>query len=65
MSIWKKAQDLKENNENFVQVTLTNVKGGAPQDIGAKCLVTKDGLVFGTIGGGKVEMKAIAHTQDL
>jgi len=65
LSIWKKAQDLKESNENFVQVTLTSVRGGAPQDIGAKCLVTKDGLSFGTIGGGKVEMKAIAHAQDL
>ena len=41
MSIWKKATEL---NENFVQITLTNVRGGAPQDIGAKCLVTKDGF---------------------
>jgi xanthine dehydrogenase accessory factor len=62
MSIWKKAAEL---NESFVQITLTNIRGGAPQDIGAKCLVTKDGLAFGTIGGGKVEMKAISHAQDL
>jgi xanthine dehydrogenase accessory factor len=65
MSIWQKAQGLKDSSENFVQVTLTNVRGGAPQDIGAKCLVTKEGLAYGTIGGGKVEMKAIAHAQDL
>ena len=38
MSIWEKAAEL---NESFVQITLTNVRGGAPQDIGAKCLVTK------------------------
>ncbi len=62
MSVWKKASEL---NENFVQITLTNVRGGAPQDIGAKCLVTKDGLAFGTIGGGKVEMKAISYAQNL
>ena len=55
MDIWQKASELKQSGDSFVQITLVDVRGGAPQDIGAKCLITEKGLSFGTIGGGKVE----------
>jgi len=47
----------------FVCVTLVEAIGSTPQDTGAKMLVTSEGLVAGTIGGGKVENKAIQHAQ--
>src|SRR5687767_11207849 len=43
----------------FVSVTVVDTMGSVPQDRGSKALVTADGLFFGTVGGGKVEKKAI------
>ena len=47
----------------FVAVTVVDTMGSVPQDRGAKMIVTADGLHFGTVGGGKVETKAIAESQ--
>ncbi len=43
----------------FVLVTLVEATGSTPQDTGAKMIVTSDGLAAGTVGGGRVEAKAI------
>lgn len=43
----------------FCIVTLTDVRGSAPQDISAKIIADETGLVFGTVGGGKVEAKCL------
>lgn len=40
-------------------VTQVDAIGSSPQNTGSKMLVTKDGLFGGTIGGGKVEFKAL------
>lgn len=55
---------LSDQNIPYVLVTLTEVKGSAPQDPGAKMIVTERGLHFGTVGGGKVETKAIQESQN-
>jgi xanthine dehydrogenase accessory factor len=39
--------------------------GSTPQDAGAKMLVTAQGLEAGTVGGGKVEAKAIDVAREL
>jgi len=49
----------------FVLVTLVEALGSTPQDTGAKMIVTPSGLLAGTVGGGRVEAKAIAHAQAL
>ena len=49
----------------FVLVILTESLGSTPQDTGAKMLVTAAGLHTGTVGGGKVEAKAIALAQEM
>ena len=49
----------------FVLVTLIEATGSTPADIGAKMLVTADGLEAGTVGGGRVEAKAIEEAQSL
>lgn len=47
---------LEKSKKDFSTVTLVNIKGSAPQELGAKMIVGKNGeLLFGTIGGGKVE----------
>lgn len=59
MSHWAKANELEKQNISFVVVTLVNVRGSAPQDEGAKAIVSRNGLEAGTVGGGKVEAQAI------
>ncbi|BBO32706.1 XdhC family protein [Lacipirellula parvula] len=49
----------------FVSVTLVGAVGSTPSDVGSKMLVTAAGLDFGTVGGGRVEAKAIAAAQQL
>jgi xanthine dehydrogenase accessory factor len=51
--------DLVARGVPFVSVTVVDTMGSVPQDRGSKALVTADGLFFGTVGGGKVEKKAI------
>ena len=47
----------------LVTVTVVDTTGSVPQDRGAKMIVTAAGLHYGTVGGGKVETKAIAEAQ--
>jgi len=47
----------------LVAVTVVDTAGSVPQDRGAKMIVASEGLRFGTVGGGKVETKAIAEAQ--
>lgn len=65
MSIWEKAKELEAKAESFVIVTLTGIRGSAPQDPGAKMIVTSSGLYTGTVGGGKVEAAAIKKSQEI
>lgn len=57
--------DLAAAGKPFVAVTLVDAHGSTPSDAGSKMIVTPDGLDHGTVGGGKVEAKAIAEAQSL
>ncbi len=50
---------LEREGTAFVLVVLADALGSTPQDAGAKMLVTAAGLHTGTVGGGKVEAKAL------
>lgn len=58
------ASDFRNRGEAFVLVTLLEVKGSAPRDIGTKMLVSINELV-GTIGGGHLEHSVIAKAREL
>ena len=49
----------------LVVVTVVDTMGSVPQDRGTKMIVTAEGLRFGTVGGGRVETKAIAAAQEM
>lgn len=57
--------DLLERNVPFATVTMVDMRGSAPQIQGAKAIVTADGIVEGTVGGGRVEARAIRHAQEM
>lgn len=59
------AQKLVDAESPFVTITLLDIRGSAPQIVGAKAIVTLDGIESGTIGGGKIEAAAIKHAQKL
>lgn len=54
---------LRENGIESVVVTMVSMHGSAPQEVGARIIVGKQGLLFGTIGGGKLEERSIAHAK--
>jgi xanthine dehydrogenase accessory factor len=59
--------DLLEQGESFVLATIINQLGSAPRMAGAKMIVTSDGRIVDTIGGGLLEaevMKAAADVLD-
>ncbi len=55
--------DLMAAETPLVTVTVVDTAGSVPQDRGAKMIVTGEGLYFGTVGGGRVETKAIAEAK--
>ena len=63
MTFFDALNDLMSTETPLVTVTVVDTVGSVPQDRGAKMIVTADGLRFGTVGGGKVETKAIADAQ--
>jgi xanthine dehydrogenase accessory factor len=63
MTFFESLNELAEIGTPFVQVTVVDTLGSTPQDRGAKMLVTDQGRHSGTVGGGKVEVRAIADAQ--
>lgn len=64
-TFWESAAELERTGTPFVVVTMVATRGHAPQDPGAKIIVTAAGLHHGTVGGGKVEAKCILEAQRL
>jgi xanthine dehydrogenase accessory factor len=64
-TFWQAATELEALAIPFVVVTLARARGHVPQEEGAKAIVTATGLAWGTVGGGKVEARAIRQAQEL
>lgn len=64
-NFFHECNQLQKNGIDFVVVTLMNIQGSAPQDLGAKAIITASGLYFGTVGGGKVESAAIKQALEM
>jgi xanthine dehydrogenase accessory factor len=65
MTFFDEQTALLEEGTPFVAVTVVDTLGSTPQDRGAKILVTCEGRRFGTVGGGKIEARAIEEAQRL
>lgn len=59
LGIYEQLSSLQREGTAVVLVVLVDALGSTPQDSGAKMLVTPAGLLTGTVGGGKVEAKAL------
>lgn len=63
--IYEQLTALHREGTAVVLVVLVDALGSTPQDTGAKMLVTAAGLLTGTVGGGKVEAKALEVAREL
>lgn len=52
---------LRREDRPHVLVTVVAARGSTPQDVAAKMLVDSSGRLAGTVGGGKIEARAVAH----
>ncbi len=64
LDIFKRLTELAEHGTPHVLVSMIHSRGEAPADIGSKAIITSEGLNLGTVGGGKVELRAIQKAKE-
>jgi xanthine dehydrogenase accessory factor len=62
-SVFAKLHALIERDGRAVLVSVAEVRGSAPREVGAAMAVAADGSFAGTIGGGALEWQALAEAQ--
>ncbi|MEW5758979.1 MAG: xanthine dehydrogenase accessory protein XdhC [Candidatus Omnitrophota bacterium] len=55
MNLLSKIEEYLSSSKKFALVTIVDVKGSTPRQIGARMIVFSNGSIEGTIGGGKIE----------
>lgn len=59
VSIYKIIEELKAKGISHALCVIVSTKGSTPLKTGAKMIVTDEGRIYGTIGGGNLEKKVI------
>ena len=65
MNIQRKCIELLESGNNVAQVTVIKATRGTPGKEGFKLLLTEDGHLFGTVGGGALEHLVIEEAKNV
>jgi xanthine dehydrogenase accessory factor len=65
ITVMKEAIRLHEEGTPFCVVTVVDARGSIPQEIGARAIVGHDGLIHGTIGGGRIEARGCERAREL
>lgn len=55
----------QETGTDLVVVTIAAARGSVPADPGSKMLVTREGRLSGTVGGGRIEARALEESAQL
>lgn len=63
--IYEYLLNLIQTGEPGMLVTVTEVSGSVPRHVGSKMVVHGDGRIFGSIGGGKIELDVISDALQL
>ncbi|MDP4110165.1 MAG: XdhC family protein [Bacillota bacterium] len=56
---------LEEDDIKGVMVTIIDKKGSSPRGVGSRMLVLQDGNIYGSVGGGAIEYRAVAEAKEL
>ena len=59
MNIYRTCAELLESGASLVMVTVLKASEGSPGKPGFKLLYAQDGRLFGTVGGGALELRAV------
>lgn len=65
MTSWHDISRILECGSDLVVVTIAAARGSVPGETGAKMLVTREGMPRGTVGGGRIEARALAEAAEL
>jgi xanthine dehydrogenase accessory factor len=65
MEILKTCNKLVEEGRNLVLVTVAKAGRGTPGKEGFKMILTDRGQLFGTVGGGAIEHRAVEHAGEI
>ena len=65
MQLFQQLEQTLKEHKNAVLVTVAASSGSTPRGAGAHMLVTGQGRIAGTIGGGAVENRAIQDAMEL
>ena len=64
-SIYHKLAELETSGENAALCTVVNTSGSTPRKTGAKMIVLSNRRIFGSVGGGELEMRVIDQAVDV
>jgi xanthine dehydrogenase accessory factor len=65
MDIWDSIVEHQRRGVSCILVTILEIRGSVPGTLGTKALICAEGLITGTLGGGRVEAMAISKAQEL
>jgi xanthine dehydrogenase accessory factor len=65
MTSWQEITRCQETGTDLVVVTVAAARGSVPADPGSKMLVTREGRLSGTVGGGRIEARALGEAAEL
>lgn len=61
----ERAISMRRDGVPFCMATIVDARGSIPQIVGARALITRQGLAFGTVGGGRLETRCIETASQL
>lgn len=61
MNLLNEIERVRQSEKNGALCIIVQTKGSSPRKVGAKMIVTEDGNIIGTIGGGNLEKKVIEN----
>lgn len=65
MTTWLEICRHLESGSDLILVTVAAARGSVPTEAGAKMIVTRDGRQSGTVGGGRIESRALTEAAAL
>lgn len=65
MRVWRQLADFVARHGSAALISVHDVKGSAPREIGARMVVRSDGAFHGTIGGGQLEFRMLDIAREM
>ena len=64
-NIYIKVYDLLSSGQKIVLVKTIRRSGSTPRDVGSMCIITQEGKLIGTVGGGTLEYRVQNRAKEI